>query len=63
MVLYLVEEIIAILLYKEGFFDRPAAQFSVGGYPELLKGTEDKERLSEMLRVSSLTSQGPFRTS
>ncbi|EWC44374.1 hypothetical protein DRE_01200 [Drechslerella stenobrocha 248] len=49
LVLYLAEEIIAISLYRIGFFDTPAANFNVGGYPELLEHTDDTSKLSTML--------------
>ncbi|KAK6508873.1 hypothetical protein TWF481_003640 [Arthrobotrys musiformis] len=49
--LYLSEEVIAIELHKLDFFNMPVANFSVNGYKELLQNTEDKARLSLMLRL------------
>ncbi|EGX45393.1 hypothetical protein AOL_s00170g100 [Orbilia oligospora ATCC 24927] len=49
--LYLAEEVIAIELHRLNFFNMPVANFSVNGYPDLLKNTEDKDKLSIMLRV------------
>ncbi|KAJ6260044.1 hypothetical protein Dda_5690 [Drechslerella dactyloides] len=51
LVLYLAEEIIAIVLFKLNFFDMSVANFSVNGYNDLLRNTEDKSRLSLMLRL------------
>ncbi|KAK6532068.1 hypothetical protein TWF694_003230 [Orbilia ellipsospora] len=51
IVLYLVEEIIAMELYRLNFFSMPVANFSVNGYRGLLQSTGDKENLSLMLRL------------
>ncbi|KAF3924506.1 hypothetical protein ABW21_db0200758 [Orbilia brochopaga] len=51
LTLYLAEEIVAIALYKLNFFNMSVANFSVNGYTELLRNTEDKTRLSQMLRL------------
>ncbi|KAK6516155.1 hypothetical protein TWF506_006067 [Arthrobotrys conoides] len=49
--LYLAEEVIAIELHRLDFFNMPVANFSVNGYPDLLKNAEVKDKLSIMLRL------------
>ncbi|KAK6343849.1 hypothetical protein TWF696_007504 [Orbilia brochopaga] len=51
LALYVAEEAVAIALYKLNFFNMSVASFSVNGYTELLRNTEDKAKLSQMLRL------------